>query len=147
MSNKSESYIWPLLLRRISLLALIAFLIILTLIIIFGAKEKKITLTGAARVAADNVQSLEENLTAVEIRAEGGKIKIRADLASIDKRGNQLLSGNVEFIQDRTDFQLKLNAGEVIIGPGSEELSARGIVEVESGEVKLSTPYLTYKLK
>jgi len=86
-------------------------------------------------------------LTAVEFRAEGGKIKIRADLASIDKKGNQLLSGNVEFIQDRTDFQLKLKAGEAIIGPGSEELSAKGTVEVESGEVKLSTPNLTYKLK
>ena len=147
MSNKSKSYAWPFLLRKVSLLALITFLIVLTLVIFFGAREKKIPLAGTGPAAADNVQSLEENLTAVEFRAEGGKIKIRADLASIDQKGNQLLSGNVELIQDRPDFNLRLKAGEVTIGSGKEELSARGTVEVESGEVRLSTPYLTYKFK
>nr|HUM35143.1 hypothetical protein [Candidatus Saccharicenans sp.] len=147
MPNKSKSYAWPFLLRKVSLLALITFLIVLTLVIFFGAREKKIPLAGTGPAAADNVQSLEENLTAVEFRAEGGKIKIRADLASIDQKGNQLLSGNVELIQDRPDFNLRLKAGEVTIGSGKEELSARGTVEVESGEVRLSTPYLTYKFK
>ena len=147
MSNKSESYTWPLLLRKISLLALIIFLTVLTIVIFVGAKEKKIPVAGTGPAAADNVRSLEENLTAVEFRAEGGKIKIRADLASIDQDGNQLLSGNVEFIQDRPDFNLRLKAREATIGPGKEELLARGTVEVESGEVKLSTPYLSYKLK
>jgi len=147
MSNKSESYTWPLLLRKISLVALIIFLIVLTLVIFFGAKEKKIPLAGTEPAAADNVRSLEENLTAVEFRAEGGKIKIRADLASIDQKGNQLLSGNVEFIQDRSDFNLRLKAREATIGSDKEELSARGTVEVESGEVRLSATNLTYQMK
>ena len=147
MPNKYASYTWPFLFRKIILLGLIAFLAVISVAVFFGAKEKKINLARPAPAPAPDVQSLGESFTAFESSAEEGKIKIRADLASIDREDNQQLRGNVEFFQEKLDFKLALKTREATVSPGREELLAAGSVEVETGDLKLSAPRLTYKLK
>jgi len=147
MPKKYASYGWLPRLRKIVLLILIAFIAALGLIIFLGSKEKKVSRPQPELAVADNIQSLEENFTALEVNSEGGKIKIRADLASIDEENNQRLRGNVEFSQEKPDFKLVLKADQAGLTPGWQNLRAEGSVEIKSGDLTLSAPDLTYDLK
>ena len=147
MPKKYASYGWLPLVRKIILLVLIAFIASIVLIIFLGSKEQKISRPEPGGVLPDKVQSLEENFTAVEVTSQGGKIKVRADLGSIDEENNQQLKGNVEFSQEQPDFELILKADQAGLASGWQNLLAKGAVKIKSGELKLSAPDLTYDLK
>lgn len=147
MPKKYASYGWLPLVRKIVLLVLVAFIASIVLIIFLGSKEKKVSRPDPGGVLPDKVQSREENFTALEVTSQGGKIKVRADLASIDEENNRQLKGNVEFFQEKPDFQLILKADQAGLASGWQNLLAKGSVEIKSGDLTLSAPDLTYDLK
>ncbi|MDD8021369.1 MAG: hypothetical protein PHU81_09400 [Acidobacteriota bacterium] len=147
MPNKYASSNWPFFLRKIILLALTAFIAVLGLIIFLGSKGKRLSPPQTESVSSGDVQSLEENFTAFELTESGGRITIKANLASVDREKNQELKGKVEFFQEKPDFELVLKAQEAVIDPGRRTLRARGSVEVKTEAMQLSSPLLTYELK